>query len=272
METDKYLLRGLLKAHAKVPIEHLYLETAVIPIPFIISARRLIYLQTLLQRSDEEITKRIYQQQKINPSPGDWCELVSKDFDLIGEHMSESHIQGMAPTDYKKYIKSKVRYAAFQYLEALKSGHSKVRDNVYHNFEKPQDYLTSDLFSNQQCFIIFALKSNTLRGVKCNFKSMNTDNYLCPLCERLPDTQQHISQCQILQDILPFPSSIDYTGLHGSVLEQKEFIEKYEKCLVIRDELLIDHPDTQSSLPGLHTGPQLPQARTSAERSNSNPM
>ena len=81
-----------------------------------------------------------------------------------------------------------------------------------------------------------------------------------------------LSQCQILQDILPFPSSIDYAGLHGSVLEQEEFIEKYEKYLVIRDELLIDHPDTQSSLPGLHTGPQLPQARTSAGRSNSNPM
>ena len=178
----------------------------------------------------------------------------------------------MAPTDYKKYIKSKVRNAAFQYLKALKSGHSKVRANVYHHFEKPQDYLTSDIFSNPQCFIILALKSNTLRGVKSNFKSMNPDNYLCPLCERVPDSQQHISQCQILQDILPFPSSIDYTGLRGTVLEQKEFIEKYEKYLVIRDELLIDHPDTQSSLPGLHTGPQLPQARTSAERSHSNPM
>ena len=26
-------------------------------------------------------------------------ELVSKDFDMIGEHISERHIQGMAPTD-----------------------------------------------------------------------------------------------------------------------------------------------------------------------------
>ena len=39
VEIDKYLLRGLVQSHAKVPIEHLYLETAAIAIPFIISAR-----------------------------------------------------------------------------------------------------------------------------------------------------------------------------------------------------------------------------------------
>ena len=61
VELDKYLLRGLVKAHAKVPVEHVYLETAAVPIPYIISARRILYLQTILQRSDEEITKRIYQ-------------------------------------------------------------------------------------------------------------------------------------------------------------------------------------------------------------------
>lgn len=32
---DKYLLRGLVKAHAKVPVEHLYLETSALPIPCI---------------------------------------------------------------------------------------------------------------------------------------------------------------------------------------------------------------------------------------------
>ena len=71
VDIDKYLLRGLVKAHAKVPIEHLYLETASVPIEYIISARRLIYLQTILQRPDEELIKQIYVHQKANPSPGD---------------------------------------------------------------------------------------------------------------------------------------------------------------------------------------------------------
>ena len=68
-EINTYLLRGLIKAHAKVPLEHLYLETAAIPIPFIISAIRLIYIQTILQRSDQEITKKYLQTSENQPKP-----------------------------------------------------------------------------------------------------------------------------------------------------------------------------------------------------------
>ena len=81
---------------------------------------------------------------------------------MIREHLSDHQIEAMAPSDSKKYVKAKVRNAAFIYLEGLKSGHSKVRDNVYSDLEKPQEYLTSELFTNQQCSLIFALKSKTL--------------------------------------------------------------------------------------------------------------
>ena len=37
VEIDKYLLRGLTEAHAKSPVKHLYLETAALPVPYIIS-------------------------------------------------------------------------------------------------------------------------------------------------------------------------------------------------------------------------------------------
>ena len=73
---DKYLLKGLLTAHAKTPLEHIYLETAALPIPYIITTRRLIYLKHILDRSDTEVTNKIYRCQKANPSPGDWCNLV----------------------------------------------------------------------------------------------------------------------------------------------------------------------------------------------------
>ena len=270
VEIDKYLLKGLVKAHAKVAIEHIYLETAAVPIPYIVSARRLIYLQNILQRSDEEMIKKIYFHQKTNPSLGDWCYLVEKDFDIIGEHLPEDTIAAMAPIEFKKYVKSKIRNAAFQYLEGLKNSHSKVRENIYSGLENPQDYITSKLFTNQQCSLIFALKSRTLRGVKTNFKSMNQENLLCPLCERYSDTQEHIGQCQVLRDVQPINIPVDYSSLFGTVQQQKDFIEKYEKYLNLRDELLEDDPDLHPSLPGLHSGPQLHQARTSARSSTSN--
>ena len=48
----------------------------------------MIYLQTILKRSDDEITKRVYQAQKNNSSPGDWCELVGPDFKDMGIHIA----------------------------------------------------------------------------------------------------------------------------------------------------------------------------------------
>ena len=82
--------------------------------------------------------KEIYKHQKSEPSPDDWCHLVDRDFEMIGEHLSDHQIEAMTPSYYKKYVKAKVRSAVFIYLEGLKSGRSKVRDNVYSDLEKPQ--------------------------------------------------------------------------------------------------------------------------------------
>ena len=57
---DEHLLRSLLQCHSKTPLEFLFLETGSVPIRYILSSRRMLYLQTLLRRDDEEITKRIY--------------------------------------------------------------------------------------------------------------------------------------------------------------------------------------------------------------------
>ena len=57
-------------------------------------------------------------------------------------------------SEFKMYAKSKVRNAAFQHLNEIKFSHSKVTENIYSNLEKPMEYLTSTLFSNQQCSII----------------------------------------------------------------------------------------------------------------------
>ena len=65
---DEHLLRSLVKGHSKTPIEFLYLEAGAIPIRYIISSRRLIYHQCILKRNDQELTKRIYSEQKRNPT------------------------------------------------------------------------------------------------------------------------------------------------------------------------------------------------------------
>ena len=91
-EVDEHLLRSLIKGHAKTPLEFLYLECGAMPIRFIISCRRMVYLHTILKRSDEELTKRVYDEQKKAPIRGDFYTLVKKDFEMVGEVIDEDTI------------------------------------------------------------------------------------------------------------------------------------------------------------------------------------
>ena len=53
---DHDILRAITGTQAKVPIEMLYLETAQVPVKSAIIVRRLLYLQTILQRHESELT------------------------------------------------------------------------------------------------------------------------------------------------------------------------------------------------------------------------
>ena len=64
---DEALLRYLLDCHSKVPLEFLYLESGAIPVRFILSGRRINYLKTILNRDPEELIRRIYEAQLLNP-------------------------------------------------------------------------------------------------------------------------------------------------------------------------------------------------------------
>ena len=68
-----------MNAHAKVPKEALFLEIGEIPIKFIWASRRLMFLQTILKRDIDEITRRVYEAQKDDPVKGDFVELVKED-------------------------------------------------------------------------------------------------------------------------------------------------------------------------------------------------
>ena len=46
---DEHMLRSLVKAHSKTPLEFLYMKTASTPIRHIVSCRRLLYLQKILK-------------------------------------------------------------------------------------------------------------------------------------------------------------------------------------------------------------------------------
>ena len=64
---DRTFMRRVFDCPVSTPIESFYLETSTIPIRFILMGRRLIYLWTLLQKSEKELAKQVYNTQKLFP-------------------------------------------------------------------------------------------------------------------------------------------------------------------------------------------------------------
>ena len=73
------ILRLILGAQKKVPVEMPYLETAELPLKHGISVRRLLCLHTIIKRHKSEITRKVYTEMKEEPYKGDWINLVKKD-------------------------------------------------------------------------------------------------------------------------------------------------------------------------------------------------
>ena len=69
---EQSFLRRILSAHSKTPLECLYLELGVIPFRYHLMARRVTYYQTIMKRSDNEITKAVVARQQIRQIPGDF--------------------------------------------------------------------------------------------------------------------------------------------------------------------------------------------------------
>ena len=123
-KVDESLLRGLLKGHAKLPLEALYLETASLPIRYIVSSRRIMYLHSILQKGPDELVRKIFEAQKQDTSPGDFYQLVCEDKESIGLNFSDQEIQTMSKEKLRIIVRDKTRKSALHYLKQIQEGHT----------------------------------------------------------------------------------------------------------------------------------------------------
>ena len=135
----------------------------------------------------------MYDAQKANTSPGDFCELVCEDKEMIGLELSD---RSMKKEKYKNIVKQKIRQAAFEYLKNLKEGHSKMDNLSYEKF-KMSSYMNSPLFSNDDKKVLLALRTRTVEGIRNYFRGMFPD-ISCPMLCGSDDTIEHILECTIL--------------------------------------------------------------------------
>ena len=250
-KVDEALLRGLLKAHSKAPLESLFQETGCTPIRYIIKNRRISYLHTILKKDSEEIVREVFEAQKVDPSPGDFYPMVANDCELIGLNLTHSEITKMEKEKFKHIVKAKIRAAAFKYLKEIQQTHSKVKDIEYFNNEL-SPYLRSPLFNKDDTQLLYALRTRTVSGIRKDSSSMYSD-LTCPLGCGSPDTLPHIITCSVLMSHLKSQSLASSDIRHEDIfskdiVRQKQVTELYTQLLEIREEIL-------NSPPVAETGP-----------------
>ena len=111
----------MLGAHAKTPLEALYLETNSVPIRFILKSRRIMYLHNILQRNQSEMVRKIYELQKRNPCHGDYYEIVRDDMLSLDLNLSEDDISKMKKQTFKAIVKVKVKLTHSSIYKHLKT-------------------------------------------------------------------------------------------------------------------------------------------------------
>ena len=239
-------MRTILSAHAKTPIEFLYLETGAIPAKCVISSRRLNYLKHIHMKEDHELLKRVFQAQRNDSKRGDWWELAKSDLETYD--INEDELIGMNINLTRKFIKAKIYEKAFEDLKSKQITHSKVKNIKYEEFTC-QTYLKSSKLSFNEASILFALRSQTLKDVKSNTRSFSQNDNLCPLCMKSEDTQTHCLQCPKLKNVIkPTEKHIEYKQIFSKCeSEQQEVASLFLRIVEKRNQLL------QEGLPGTKT-------------------
>jgi hypothetical protein len=197
--TEQHLLRKILNAHSKTPLESLYLELGIMPFRFHLMSRRIIYYHTVMNRPDDEITKKVVTCQKDTRIKGDFYVQVSDD--MIKLSISENDILTCSKEALKEKVDEATAKAALYYLKELGKNHSKVREWLYFDL-KGMGYFADSRFSPDLANLLFKFRTRMFK-VRNNFRN----NYLekgtmCPVCQKFEDSQEHLFNCNPLRLIV----------------------------------------------------------------------
>ena len=188
---EQIFFRKILSAHSKTPIEAIYLEMGILPFRFHLMKKRILYLHSILNREDGEITKEIVLLQKIECYDGDFYAQSERDMKALG--IEDTDLL-MKKDSFNEMLSKKIEGAAFCFLIEKAKVHSKVNEHAYTDC-KGAEYFQKQCFSPDLANILFQFRTRCFL-VKNNFRNnYKNTNIICPLCQMEDDTQEHLFQC-----------------------------------------------------------------------------
>ena len=168
--------------------------------------------------------------------------------DMESFNIDEKEIITKNKAQTKNYVKEKVYQKTFENLKNVQKTHSKIKDIQYDKFKK-QEYLTNKMFSYEEASMLFALRSRTVKDIKCNMKSFSQNDKMCPLCLKTEDTQEHCMECPKLKHLQNKSNNqIQYNHIFSKTeQEQKAVTNLFLRIFETRQSLI------QEGLPGTET-------------------
>ena len=122
---DNDLMRKIFNAHSKTATELFFIETAKLPIRFVVSKRRLMYLWNILKQNKNELIRKVFNVQKLVQTKGDWFQMINKEREKYDITESDEEISKMSKYRFKRIVDKKVNSFAFLYLKEKASTHEK---------------------------------------------------------------------------------------------------------------------------------------------------
>ena len=104
----KDLFRQIFQSPCTTPTAAYYLETGATKISFLLRGRRIMYLWNILQNSDDELVKKVYNAQKVLPVKDDWIFSVKEDLEILGIPFDEENIRTTKKESFKKLVNTKI--------------------------------------------------------------------------------------------------------------------------------------------------------------------
>ena len=237
---EQGLLRKILGAHSKTPIETLYLDFGIPPFRYQLMTRRIIYFHGIMKRDNNELTKRVVVSQMERNTKGDFHSQVVESMEQLNIQMED--IMSRSKNSLKELLMKKVSIVAFQYLIGLAQSHSKVNEKIYKNLNMAE-YLIDSRLTPDLVNLLFKFRTRMF-NVRNNFRNnYRQTNILCPLCEESEDSQQHIFSCNVLRNRISAPTTSKYEDIFSSDINTLLVVAKELKVFVETRETIIEEMD-----------------------------
>ena len=189
---DRAFMRRVFDCPISTPIESYYLETSTVPIRFILMGRRLMYLWTILHKTENELVRKVFNTQTKFPVKNDWVLQVQEDLLKCKIELTNEEIEKMKKEKFRKIVNKSIKELSQEYLAELVDKHSKTQ-NLYPT-NKIQDYLINPNTTVDEKKLLFLLRTR-MYSVKNNYQNGQSD-LLCSLCSKSEENQQHLLVCE----------------------------------------------------------------------------